>query len=155
MLDGISPYSNPSNRHEQINTNSHTKRSAGGADTTSARESDRIGATPCVGRAAAGATVSSGVARAAGFGTLNHGIPATVMFANVRSYSKLKQQIHVELRVQHPEWIQANGECPTCEEYELRFAELLAATEKNWESPPTSTVGGLLARDDQFITLGA
>jgi hypothetical protein len=29
------------------------------------------------------------------------------------------------LRKQHPEWIEQSGDCPTCESYESRFAELL------------------------------
>lgn len=45
--------------------------------------------------------------------------------SETRSYAELQQQIHDALRVQHPEWIEANGDCPTCESYESRFAELL------------------------------
>ncbi|PYJ93292.1 MAG: hypothetical protein DME62_09390 [Verrucomicrobia bacterium] len=41
------------------------------------------------------------------------------------SYVQLQQQIHDALRVQHPEWIESNGDCPTCESYESRLAELL------------------------------
>jgi hypothetical protein len=41
------------------------------------------------------------------------------------SYVELQQQIHDALRVQHPEWIDPTGECPTCESYESRLAELL------------------------------
>jgi len=43
----------------------------------------------------------------------------------IRSYTQLQQQIHDALRVQHPEWIEPNGDCPTCESYESRLAELL------------------------------
>ena len=43
----------------------------------------------------------------------------------IRSYSQLQQQIHDALRVQHPEWVEPNGNCPTCESYESRLAELL------------------------------
>jgi hypothetical protein len=42
-----------------------------------------------------------------------------------RSYTQLQQQIHDALRVQHPEWVEPNGDCPTCESYESRLAELL------------------------------
>jgi hypothetical protein len=38
---------------------------------------------------------------------------------------QLQQEIHDALRVQHPEWVEANGDCPTCESYESRLAELL------------------------------
>jgi hypothetical protein len=41
------------------------------------------------------------------------------------SCSELRQQIHDELRIQHPEWIQPNGECPMCDAYEARLMELL------------------------------
>jgi hypothetical protein len=43
----------------------------------------------------------------------------------VRSYVQLQHEIHDALREQHPEWIEQNGECPTCESYESRFVELL------------------------------
>jgi hypothetical protein len=40
----------------------------------------------------------------------------------------LLQQIRNDLRTQHPEWIQPNGECPMCDSYEARLMELLAAS---------------------------
>ena len=43
----------------------------------------------------------------------------------IRSYVQLQQQIHNALREQHPEWVEPNGDCPTCESYESRLAELL------------------------------
>jgi len=43
----------------------------------------------------------------------------------IPSYTQLQQQIHDALRVQHPEWVEPNGDCPTCESYESRLAELL------------------------------
>jgi len=44
----------------------------------------------------------------------------------IGSYVQLQHQIHDALREQHPEWIEQNGDCPTCESYESRFVELLA-----------------------------
>src|SRR5437773_11749650 len=41
------------------------------------------------------------------------------------TYSELRQQIHDDLRIQHPEWIQPTGECPLCDAYEARLMELL------------------------------
>lgn len=38
---------------------------------------------------------------------------------------QLQQEIHDALRIQHPDWIESNGDCPTCESYESRLAELL------------------------------
>jgi hypothetical protein len=43
----------------------------------------------------------------------------------IRSYVQLQDQIHDALREQHPEWIEQNGDCPTCDSYESRLAELL------------------------------
>jgi len=43
----------------------------------------------------------------------------------IRSYIQLQQKIHDDLRVQHPEWVEPNGDCPTCESYESRLATLL------------------------------
>ena len=45
----------------------------------------------------------------------------------IHTYSELRQQIHHDLRVQHPEWVQANGECPMCDSYEARLMKLLLA----------------------------
>ena len=44
----------------------------------------------------------------------------------IRTYAELQQQIHHDLRVQHPEWVKPNGESPVCELYERRLAELIA-----------------------------
>ena len=45
----------------------------------------------------------------------------------IHTYTELQQQIHADLRIQHPEWIQANGESPTCDSYESRLMHLLDA----------------------------
>jgi hypothetical protein len=47
------------------------------------------------------------------------------MTDEIRSYAQLQRQIHDALRVEHPEWVEPNGDCPTCESYESRLAELL------------------------------
>ena len=51
----------------------------------------------------------------------------TVMSHQIHTYTELKQQIHEDLRAQHPEWIEPTGECPTCNEHETRLRELLDA----------------------------
>jgi hypothetical protein len=43
----------------------------------------------------------------------------------VHSYVELRQQIHDDLRVQHPEWVQPDGKSPMCDSYEARFVKLL------------------------------
>ena len=47
----------------------------------------------------------------------------------IHSYSELQQQIHQDLRIQHPDWIEPNGDCPTCDAYESRLAELLGLSQ--------------------------
>jgi hypothetical protein len=47
------------------------------------------------------------------------------VFDKINSYTQLQQQIHHALRVQHPNWVEPNGNCPTCDSYESRLAELL------------------------------
>ena len=47
------------------------------------------------------------------------------MSHQIHTYSELRQQIHDDLRMQHPEWVQSNGESPECDSYESRLVELL------------------------------
>jgi len=49
----------------------------------------------------------------------------------IHSYTELQRQIHEDLRVQHPEWVQPDGNCPTCDSYELRLAELLGLSQRS------------------------
>ena len=49
----------------------------------------------------------------------------------MRSYVQLQREIHDVLRKQHPEWIAPNGDCPICDSYESRFAELLNLFQSN------------------------
>ena len=44
------------------------------------------------------------------------------------TYADLLQQIRNDLRLQHPEWIQPNGQCPMCDCYEARLIKLLDAS---------------------------
>ena len=43
----------------------------------------------------------------------------------IHTYTELQQQIHDDLRIQHPEWIESSGESPTCDSYEARLTEML------------------------------
>src|SRR5262249_1672899 len=43
----------------------------------------------------------------------------------LHTYAELRQQIHDDLRVQHPEWVQPDGKSPVCDSYEARLMELL------------------------------
>ena len=60
------------------------------------------------------------------------------MAHKVRTFAELLQQIRNDLRIQHPEWIQANGESPMCDSYEARLMELLAASKGGGPSDTTA-----------------
>jgi len=45
----------------------------------------------------------------------------------VDTYADLVHQIRIDLRLQHPEWIEPNGESPMCDSYEARLIKLLGA----------------------------
>ena len=47
------------------------------------------------------------------------------MAQEIHIYADLLQQIRNDLRIQHPEWVQQNGESPMCDSYEARLMELL------------------------------
>jgi hypothetical protein len=49
------------------------------------------------------------------------------MSSQIRTYSELRQQIHHDLRIQHPEWVEPNGESLICDDYEARLVEQLEA----------------------------
>ena len=48
----------------------------------------------------------------------------------IHTYAELRRQIHDDLRLQHPEWIEPNGESAMCDAYEARLMELLNADAK-------------------------
>ena len=45
---------------------------------------------------------------------------------SIHTYAELQKQLHNDLLAQHPEWIQPDGNCPTCEDYDRRFDELIS-----------------------------
>jgi hypothetical protein len=47
------------------------------------------------------------------------------MSHKIDTYIELKQQIHDDLRTQHPDWVEPSGDCPTCDSYISRLAQLL------------------------------
>ena len=49
------------------------------------------------------------------------------MYHQIHTYTELRQQIHDDLRLQHPDWVQPNGESPICDSYEARLMELIDA----------------------------
>lgn len=65
------------------------------------------------------------------------------MTRKILTYSDLLRQIRKDLRVQHPEWIQANGESPMCDSYEARLLKLLGASLGNGSGETAAFQGEL------------
>ena len=59
------------------------------------------------------------------------------MSDEIHSYIQLQQQIHHDLRVQNPDWVEPNGNCPTCDSYESRLAELLSLSHRTNSAVPS------------------
>ena len=58
------------------------------------------------------------------------------MYHQIHTYTELQQQIHDDLRIQHPEWVGSNGESPMCDSYESLLTELLAASTRTGSNGP-------------------
>ena len=56
----------------------------------------------------------------------------------IRSYAELREFIRISLRIQHPEWIEPNGDSPICESYQARFAELLGLNDSREDDAANS-----------------
>ncbi len=73
-------------------------------------------------------------------GTLESFTKAMAMAHQVHTYTELRQQIHDDLRIQHPEWVQPNGESPLCDSYEARLTEQLDTLTRRgsneWKTDP-------------------
>jgi hypothetical protein len=55
-------------------------------------------------------------------------LPKSVAMSHqIHTYPELRQQIHDDLRVQHPEWVEPDGGSPMCDFYEARLMKLLLA----------------------------
>jgi hypothetical protein len=71
--------------------------------------------------------------------------PRSGVLHQARTYTELRQQIHYDLRMQHPEWIQATGECPMCDAYEGRLMELLGPLAGKGDNEPVAAADPTLA----------
>jgi hypothetical protein len=73
-------------------------------------------------------------------GTLESFTQAMAMAHQVHTYTELRQQIHHDLRIQHPEWVQPNGESPMCDSYETRLMELLNTLTTRGSNEPVAAL---------------
>ena len=54
----------------------------------------------------------------------------------IHTYTELQQQIHDDLRIQHPEWVKPNGESPKCDSYDACLTEMLDTLTRRGSNRP-------------------
>jgi hypothetical protein len=137
---------NRKTRYETINPDPYAKRTARRAAATPALPSNPVGpasrtpqeharrpleyphlALPRAHRANAGRRFCRALGGNCPWPPLNLSPGQYPMYHQIHTYTELQQQIHDDLRIQHPEWVKSNGECPTCDSYESRLTEMLGA----------------------------
>ena len=58
------------------------------------------------------------------------------MFHPIQTYTELQQQIHDDLRIQHPEWVKPNGESARCDSYDACLTEMLDTLTRRGSNRP-------------------
>ena len=58
------------------------------------------------------------------------------MSHQIHTYTELQQQIHDDLRIQHPEWIAPSGESPMCDSYDACLTEMLDTLTRRGSNRP-------------------
>ena len=66
------------------------------------------------------------------------------MSHQIHTYTELRQQIHNDLRIQHPEWVKPNGESAICDSYEARLAELFESFTRTGSNESIAAVHRIL-----------
>ena len=54
----------------------------------------------------------------------------------IHTYTELQQQIHDDLRTQHPEWVKPNGESPKCDSYDACLTKMLDTLTRRGSNGP-------------------
>ena len=62
----------------------------------------------------------------------------------IHTYEELQRQIHEDLRVQHPEWVQRDGRSPMCDAYEARLMEVLDSFRRTGSNESVAAVHRVL-----------
>ena len=75
----------------------------------------------------------------------------TPLHEQIHTYVELRQQIHDDLRVQHPDWVEPDGKSSMCDSYEARLVELLDGLTRRESTqcivdPSSSRTGSKLTR---------
>ena len=54
----------------------------------------------------------------------------------IHTYTELQQQIHDDLRIQHPEWVKPNGESTKCDSYDACLMEMVGTLTRRESNRP-------------------
>jgi hypothetical protein len=54
----------------------------------------------------------------------------------IHTFTELQQQIHDDLRIQHPEWVNPNGESPKCDSYDACLTEMVGTLTRRGSNRP-------------------
>ena len=64
----------------------------------------------------------------------------------IHTYEELQRQIHEDLRLQHPEWVQPDGSSPMCDAYEARLMKVLDSFKRLGSNESVATVHRVLGQ---------
>jgi hypothetical protein len=142
-------------RHEKINPDPYTKRAAGRVAGTPALQNKSVGLASCTTQAHARYSLEYphlAVASAYGTRARTPFAPSTssdtsradlnllpgpiAMSDRIHTYTELQQQIHDDLRTQHPEWVKPNGESARCDSYVACLTEMLDTLTRGGSNRP-------------------
>ncbi len=142
-------------RHEKINADSYTKRTAGRVAATPALQNKPVGLPSCTTQAHARRPLEyPHLAVASAYGTrartpfaprTSSDTPAPIlnllprpiaMSHPIHTYTELQQQIHDDLRIQHPEWIAPSGESRMCDSHDACLTEMLDTLTRRGSNRP-------------------
>ena len=133
-------------RHEKINPDPYTKRAAGRVAATPARQNKPVSLASCTTQTHARCPLEyPDLAVASAYGTrartpfapiLNLLSRPIAMSHPIHTYTELQQQIHDDLRIQHPEWIAPSGESRMCDSYDACLTEMLGTLTRRGSNRP-------------------
>jgi hypothetical protein len=66
------------------------------------------------------------------------------MYHQIHTYTELREQIHDDLRIQHPDWVNSDGSSPMCDSYESRLTQLLGSLTRSGCNEPIAPANRLL-----------
>jgi hypothetical protein len=78
-------------------------------------------------------------------------LPHHPFAGRVRTSTELQRKIHRDLRVQHPEWIEPNGDSSICDFYERRLAELISRSRENGQRQGGESSESLLGKNKRTL----